>query len=313
MKRTLALVLAILMMLSLCACGGAAKETSAMDMAPAAAAPMEAYAEEAVAATAQSYAIGTADAGSATNAAASAVDDKIIYSCYAEIETLDFDQSLADLAALIDRHGGFLESSSVRGSDYHGNGRRSADYVIRIPRESFETVTGSLSTIGNVSYSSIQAENISAGYYDTESRLAACRIEEERLLEMLERAETVEDMLSIEDRLTELRYNIESLTTTLLGWDSLINYSTIELSLQEVVEYTAEPELSYWQKLGRGFVRSLENVGEFFMDLLRFVVVNLPVLVLLGIAAAVVILLVRRKRRKKAAKAWAREEEKKEE
>lgn len=304
------------MMLAMTACGASSKDAAEMAMAPAAqAAPMEAAVEEEVTASAMTYAVGTADAGSATStdAGAPAQDDKIIYSCYAEIETLDFEKSLEDIGRLIARHGGFLESSSVRGNDYYGEGRRSADYVIRIPRESFETVTGSLSTIGNVSYSSIQAENISASYYDTESRLAAYRIEEERLLAMLEMAETVEDMLSIEDRLTEVRYNIESLTTTILGWDSLINYSTIELHVQEVVEYTAEPELSYWQKLGRGFVRSLENVGEFFMALFRFVVVNLPVLVLLGIAAAVVILIVRRQRRKAAAKSWGREEEKKDE
>ena len=310
MKRTLALFLAILMLLSLAACGGSAKESMAYDEAPAAAAPME----ETVAEAEEAYSLGTA--ASLADGQSSAVNqnqDKIIYSCYAEIETLDFDGSLAALEQLIARHGGFLESSSVRGTDYTGEGRRRADYVVRIPRESFQTVTGSLSALGNVSYSSVRAENISASYYDTESRLAACRIEEERLLSMLEKAETVEDMLAIEDRLGDLRYEIESLSTSLLGWDSLINYSTIELQLQEVVEYTAPEELSYWQRLGRGFVRSLENVGEFFMDLFRFVVVNLPVLMLLGAAAAVVILLVRRRRRKKAQKAWGRDESKKEE
>ncbi len=309
MKRTLALVLTLLMLLSLCACGSGAKYESAADSAPSEpmAEPTEMQRAE------ESYALGSI---ALNNSAAPAGDDtvgstptqrdpgdKIIYSCDAEIETRDFDQTLADLQALLERYDGFLESSSVRGNDYYGNGSRSADYVIRIPREHFATVTGSLSTLGNVPYCSTSAENISSQYYDTESRLETYRIEEERLLAMLELAETVEDMITIEARLSEVRYNIESLSTTLLGWDSLIYYSTLRLDIIEVEDYTPEPEPNYWQRLGSGFVRSMENVGEFFMDLFRFLVVNLPVLVLLGLAAWLVFFLVRRSRRKRAEKA----------
>lgn len=317
MKRTLALVLTLLMLLGLCACGGSAKyESAASDSAPAE--PVEAPAE--MATTEESFVFGLADSGSSNSAPAGAglpdnapanatkadPGDKIIYSCNAEIETQDFDETIAGLQALIDRYGGFLESSSLRGNNYRGDGSRSADYTIRIPREHFEEVTQSLSSLGNVPYCNVNAENISASYYDTESRLSTYRIEEERLLAMLELAETVEDMITIEERLSEVRYSIESLTSTLLGWDSLINYSTISLSIYEVEEYTPEPEPSYWQRLGKGFVRTLEGVGEFFMDLFRFLVVNLPVLVLLGLGAWLVIFLVRRSRRKKANKNWGR-------
>ena len=311
MKRFLALLMTLLLLLGCAACGSSAKGSMAYDAGSDAVyeemvyAPAEAEAPmpEAAEAQMQSYSLGTG--ATADTAAAEQSQDKIIYSGYAEIETLDFDASVEAVQALIQRYGGFLESSTVRGTDYNGRGSRSASYVIRIPRESFETVTGGLSELGNVSYSSVQAENISASYYDTESRLAAYRIEEERLLAMLEMAETVEDMLAIEDRLTDVRYEIESHTTTLLGWDSLIRYSTLELYLQEVEQYTAEPELGYWQKIGQGFVKTLKLVGEFFMGLFRIVAVLLPVLVLLGAAAAVTVLLVRRRKRRKAAKARA--------
>ncbi len=318
MKRILALVLCLLMLLGLSACGGAKYESMAMDTAPAEpqAAPMEEAFEMEMAEAGYSFGLAggtnSAPAGEAPPDSAPAdtsptkadPGDKIIYSCNAEIETQNFDETIAGLQALLDRYGGFLESSSLRGNNYRGDGSRSADYTIRIPREHFEEVTESLSGLGNVPYCSTTAENISANYYDTESRLATYRIEEERLLSMLELAETVEDMITIESRLSEVRYSIESLTSTLLGWDSLINYSTISLSIYEVEEYTPEPEPSYWQRLGKGFVRTLEGVGEFFMDLFRFLVVNLPVLVLLGLGAWLVVFLVRRSRRKRANKPW---------
>lgn len=310
MKKIVCLLLVIWMMLGLCACGGSAKETAAYDSAPMEPAAMAEEAFEAEVAygdvnASQSYSVGTADGnGSGTDAKINTGFDseKIIYSCYAEIETLTFEESCQEITKLIARYGGFLESSTVSGHNYNYEGRRNAEYVIRIPRESFEEVTGSLSNIGNVPYCSISAENITAQYRDTESRLATYQVEEDRLLAMLEKAETVADMLEIESRLSEVRYNIESLTTTILGWDSLVNYSTLTIYLQEVIEYTAEPELTYWQRIGKGFMSTLRDVGEFFKDLFRAFIVSLPVLVLLAVGAVILVVIVRTWKKRRAAK-----------
>ena len=303
MKKILCLLLAVWMVLCLCACGGAAYETAASYDS----APMEpaAAAEEAVEMEmAQSYSVGTGGEASASDTAVNAAFDseKIIYSCYAEIETLEFESTCQEVTRLIARYGGFLESSTVSGHDYYYDGRRSAEYVIRIPRAHFEEVTGNLSTLGNVPYCSISAENVTASYRDTESRLAAYRVEEERLLAMLEKAETVADMLDIESRLSEVRYEIESLTTTILGWDSLINYSTITIYVEEVIEYTDAPEMGYWERMGKDFMDNLRDVGEFFKDLFRGIVSSLPVLVVLAVGAWIVILVIRSMKKRKAAK-----------
>lgn len=302
MKKIFCLLLAVSMILCLCACGGASKDSAAYEMAP-----MEpaAAAEEAVEMEmAQSYSVGTGGEASASDTAVNAAFDseKIIYSCYAEIETLEFEETCDEVTRLIARYGGFLESSTVSGHDYYYDGRRSAEYVIRIPRTHFEEVTGNLSTLGNVPYCSISAENVTASYRDTESRLATYRVEEERLLAMLEKAETVADMLDIESRLSEVRYEIESLTTTILGWDSLINYSTITLYVEEVIEYTDAPEMGYWERMGKDFMDNLQGVGEFFKDLFRGIISSLPVLVVLGAVAFAVVLILRKCRKRRMAK-----------
>ena len=306
MKKIISLLLAIGMLLCLCACGGSAKETVAYDSAPmepaAAPAAMEEALEMEMAFDASNnYSVGS---GGETAAADTAAFDseKIIYSCYAEIETLTFEDTCQEVNRLIARYGGFLESSTVSGKNHYYDSRRTAEYVIRIPRAYFEEVTGNLSTLGNVPYCSISAENITASYRDTESRLAAYRVEEERLLSMLEKAETVADMLDIESRLSEVRYEIESLTTTILGWDSLVNYSTITLYVEEVVELTETEELGYWERMGKDFMDNLRDVGEFFKDLFRGIVSSLPVLVVLGVVAAGTALIVRRIRKRRRAK-----------
>lgn len=310
MKKIVCLLLAVLTMLGLCACGASGKETAAADSAPREPAAMAmgmaeeaAEMEMAYANGSQNYSVGTTDSSASDTAVNRNFDsEKIIYSCYAEIETLTFEESCEEITKLIARYGGFLEQSTVSGHNYNYEGRRNAEYVIRIPRESFEEVTGSLSNIGNVPYCSVSAENITSQYRDTESRLATYQVEEERLLSMLEKAETVADMLEIESRLSEVRYNIESLTTTILGWDSLVSYSTLTIYLQEVIEYTAEPELTYWQRIGKGFMRTLRDVGEFFKDLFRVIIVSLPVLVLLAAGAGIVIAVIRIFKKRRAAK-----------
>jgi len=215
--------------------------------------------------------------------------DKIIWSAYAEVETQDLDATVAAVRELLERWGGFTESSAITGTDYYGSpGRgRSARFVLRIPREHFPGLTEALSTLGNIPYFESDAVNVTPAYRDTESRLRVLRIEEERLFAMLEKATTVEEMLSVEERLSELRYEIESLNSDLLGWDSLVNYSTVELYIREVAEYTQEVPVqrTYWQQLVDEFVYSMESVGDFFRDFLRLLVGALPVLAVLAILA----------------------------
>lgn len=302
MKKALALLLVILALTGLCACGKSA------DRAPSEgtyaiteeayevtdAAPLENGAPE----SAADFSVGSA--GGTAGSSADIDTSKIIYTGHAEIETLEFDACCEAVQSLIEQTGGFLEASSLRGGYYHANSLRSAEYTIRIPRESFESVTAGLSELGHVSHCSITAENVAGAYYDTESRLAVYRTEEERLLAMLEKAETVEDMLDIEDRLAEVRYNIESLTTDLRGWDGLISYSTLHLTIEEVEEIVETEEIGYWANIARGFSRTLRGIGRFFSDLLEFILISLPVLVLLGVIALVVILLIRRRKRRAA-------------
>jgi hypothetical protein len=274
-KKALALLLALLLVIGLCACG--ASSSMGSNDTVSAAAPQEAETNE----TGKADYSGIADGDSSQEAPGAADDtgapttDKIIYSAYAEIETRDFETSVQDVYGLIDRYGGFSESSTVTGNDFYDTrSTRSASFVIRIPSARFEEMTDSLTELGNVPYSSTNAENITARYNDTQSKLDAYEIEYDRLLSMLEKAETVEDMLAIEDRLADVRYNIQSLSNTISGWDSLLSYSTVTLQLNEVVEYTEEPveTETYWEEVAAAFSSTLRAVGRFFKGLFKAVV-----------------------------------------
>lgn len=233
---------------------------------------------------------------------------KIIYTAYAEIETTAFEESLDTVTALLSQYQGFIESSSVSGStlqdNYYGySSYRTASYTLRIPRENYAAVTSALSTIGNVTYLTNDATNITTQYTDTESRLAAYETEETRLLEILGQAETVEDMITVESRLSEIRYEIESLTSQLTNWDNQVSYSTVSLYIQEVEIYTPTPvqELSYWEEVGQAVKSTLRWMASTGKALLKFFISALPILLPLAIILAVVIIIVKHRGKRPAA------------
>ncbi|NLB28926.1 MAG: DUF4349 domain-containing protein, partial [Clostridiales bacterium] len=174
---------------------------------------------------------------------------------------------------------------------------RTANYVIRVPRESFSAMTGSLSALGHVTSLSTNADNVTEQYTDTESRLAVYRTEESRLLAMLEKSDTVADMITIESTLSSVRYEIESLTSRLKKLDNKVNYSSVTLSIREVEELTpaVQTHLTYGQQLSKGLKNTLKNTGNFFKNLLKFIVVNSPVIIILIIIIVVATILIRRR------------------
>lgn len=327
MKKTLALILTFLMLLSLCACGAASKgsdtaaATESIQEAPAAAAEdnsggLASYSGS-YAADAEYEEAEEAGAGGGTGAEAGKINpEKIIYSGEAQIETLNFDESIAGLMEMLEQYGGWIESSSLSGANYYsisrGNsGNRSAYYTLRIPSDKFETMMTSLSQLGNVPYTHTYSENVTAQYYDTQARLTAYETQEARLLEMMEKAETVSDVITIEEKLTELRYQIESLQSTLNNWDRQVNYSSLYVTVDEVGEYTPQPQQSYLQELWQALTGAFKDLGRFFKNFLVFLVSAIPTIIVLVVLFFIFRPIYRKvKARRKARKAGRSGEEK---
>lgn len=297
MKKILSLLLAVLMTLSFCACGTSSdfKTESAADYSYAE--RSEAPAAAAVTMMAEEYAGGAnglaaSDAMPDTPSAGgdNINPDKIIYSADTTIETTEFDETIAGLNELIAQYDGWIESSSVNGANYYSKSRgsasnRSASYTVRIPSENFQTLMNSLSTLGNIPYTHTYTQNVTAQYYDTQARMNAYKAQETKLLEMMDLAESVEDIIAIEDKLTDVRYMIESLQSSLNNWDRRVNYSTVDISVNEVSAYTpsAPIKVSYGERLVNSFVGSVKGAVEFFKDLLVFIVSMIPTLVILAL------------------------------
>jgi len=232
--------------------------------------------------------------------------EKIIYSIYADIETRSFDETIDNLHDLMRRHNAFIESSSISGVNYASrhfgwDEYRYAYFSIRVPKEQLNAMTANIRTLGNVTHESSNATNITSQFYDTQSRLNSLIVQESRLLDMLATAEDVPDLILIEERLSNVRYQVESLTTTLNNWQSQVDYSTLTVNIREVEEFTEQVQIhrTYWEQMYDGFLATIRSIGRFFMNLFLWIVINAPVLVILAAVAICALLIVKMKIRKK--------------
>ena len=241
---------------------------------------------------------GTLDAESS---AALPENRKLIQTATMQIETENLDAVLGQIDSRIAQLGGYVENSNVQnGSAYSSKRYRSASLTIRIPAEDLDAFIDQVGEISNIVSSQKKVEDVTLTYVATESRMKALQAEEERLLELMIKAETLNDLLTVEKRLTEVRTELEQVTSALRVFDNQVDYATIQLSISEVKEFTdtTEPE-TIWERISIGFLTSLKGVGDFFVELFVFVVVSIPYFVIIAVIPVVIILIIRHNKRKK--------------
>ena len=207
---------------------------------------------------------------------------KMVYTASIQAETQDYDACTAALEDLVDRLGGYLEYAS---SDSCGDGSRSASYTVRVPAKEFR---GFLKTVGEISHVTSQdqnAENISERYYDTESRLETQKTKMERLQTLLSKAENMEDIIDLENAISETEYQIEQLTGSLRHYDSLVDFATIDVRLREVLRLTTVEEAppTFGSRLGNAFTGGLRSFGDFLQDVAVYLAYNWTWMVLLAL------------------------------
>ena len=240
----------------------------------------------------------TGGSGAEMTEAAVPENRKWIVTVYLSAETEDMDTLTANLDERIASFGGYVESQSVyNGSAYETYRRRSASLTVRIPADKVDGFVESVGEVSNVTSQEKNREDITLTYVATESRMKALQTEETRLLELLAQAETMEDLLTIEARLTDVRYELESVTSQMLLYDNQVDFATIYLNIREVKEYTPVEEPTFWERITEGFADSIEGVGQSIVDFIAWVIIASPYLVVYGVALVVVAFLVRRLRK----------------
>ena len=217
-------------------------------------------------------------------------------------ETENLTDAMGLLAEKIQASGGYVESQSVSGTAVNSGRSPSAYITVRVPAEQLDSFVEDVSGMTNVVSSSRYVEDITLSYTDTEGRVKALQTEEARLLELMEQAETMSDLLEIEERLTEVRYQLENYTSTLRLYDNQVDYATLDLTLREVEKFTPPEEQGFWEKVTSGLADSIVDLGQGIVDFAAWVLIELPYLVLVGLLGWLTVFLTRRSIKKRRAK-----------
>ena len=280
MKKMLSLLLCAALLLTLTACGGSSKSTAAGIV-------REEAAAEAPAMMADS---NTSLKGAESGSTSLPEGRKWIITIDMNVETNDLDALMEDLEQQISKLGGYVEDQSVyNGSDAAPRRYRNANLTVRIPDEKADQFTNELSGFANVVSQNLRREDITLQYVATSSRVTALETEEARLLELLAKAETMEDLLEIEARLTDVRYELENYASQLRLYDNQVDYATIYLYIEEVQEYTPVEEPGFLERIKTTFADALEGLGDGIVNITVFLVGNSPYLLTIGAVAFVVI------------------------
>ena len=295
-RKLISPLLVLLLLLSLTACGSASK-SEAMDMNAAGDmyydAPMETMASAEL----------ESESGAASVLPA---DRKLIRTIRMEAETENLTALLDSLTARIGELGGYVESQQLyNGSAYSNRRHRNLSITVRIPAERADEFVVQVGENANVVSSSEFVEDVTLQYVDTESQVKALETEQARLMELLTQAQNLDEILQIEARLTDVRYELERYASYLRTLENQVSYATIHIYITEVTEYTpvAEEEPTTWERIVRGFGRSLRNIGKLAKELFIVIIIISPYLLVLAVLAAVPLVIHLRytaKKRKKA-------------
>jgi len=164
---------------------------------------------------------------------------KIITNVYISLETTEFSSTIDSLNKIINNHNGYIENSSISQNNYMQNKvLKHAQYTIRIPKEKVDKLVNEIDFIGNIISQNTSKQDITKQYYDTESRLNILKIKEERILALLQKADKIEDIITIENQLSDIIYQKESLTKNILDMDDKVSYSTVSVNISEVEKLT---------------------------------------------------------------------------
>ena len=219
---------------------------------------------------------------------------KLIRNVSMDVETEEFETLYAKVNEKTKAYGGYVESSQIyNNSIYYGDTLRNASLTIRIPQDKLDDFLSNVAEISNVTSRSENVTDVTLQYVDMESHKKALEVEQERLLDLLEQAESVEDIISIESRLSDVRYQIESMESQLRTMDNQVNYSTVNLYIDEVKKLTPVEEQDTWEKISSGFMNSLEDVGEGLSEFGVNVLIDLPYIIVFLIVLLILILVIK--------------------
>jgi hypothetical protein len=187
------------------------------------------------------------------------MERKIIQNANLDIKVEDVSQTVDRITALCTENGGYTVNSRL----YRDDQRVSSQLSIKVPQEKLNDIISSISQLGEVTDKVISTRDVTEEYYDAEARLKVLKAKEERLVGLLGKAASINDIISIENELGKTRAEIEVLAGRLKYLANATEYSLIEIELVQAVPGAVKAPQGTMGKAMQGLVSSVNGLINF--------------------------------------------------
>lgn len=199
---------------------------------------------------------------------------KLIYTADIRVETMDFDQTMKDLTAMVEKYEGYFESSYTENGSYWSNENYIyGSFTVRIPSDKYQEFVSSVSDGMHVTQLSQDVQDIGQAYYEAESHLETLRNKHERLEVLLKQASSLSDIIELENALSQTEYEIEMYSNDLERYDSLLDYSTVNVTVETAYQYSPGlgEDRGFFQRVWESIKNGLAGFREGFTDFCEWI------------------------------------------
>jgi hypothetical protein len=219
----------------------------------------------------------------------------VIYQADLQLRVKKFEKTLQNIEEQVIQYGGYISESNVFKD---GEEQVSGQITVRIPQKNFQAfLREAEGQAAEVLQRNITGTDVSEEYVDLDSRLKSKRVVEERLTSFMKNAQKTEDLLKISADLAAVQEEIERIQGRMKYLENQTSLSTIHISLFEnkvIVPNLEDDDLNTWDKTKKQFMKSTNMLLAAISGLFVFLVGNLPVLVILAVAAVFMYLFIKR-------------------
>ncbi|WP_051207929.1 DUF4349 domain-containing protein [Butyrivibrio sp. AE3006] len=227
------------------------------------------------------------------NAESNKSNRKLITNINIDVETQEFDSLVKFIKEKTEQLGGYIESESINNNSYNSRSERYGSLTLRIPEAKLDSFMTSVDEKSHIKNQNRNVKDVTLTYADLEGHKKALLKEQDQLLTLMEKAESIEDIITIQDKLTDVQYQLESMESQLRTFDNQVSYSTVVMNIDEVIEYTPDAPKTFWEKATEGFVDNFAAVVAFFESLLLAIITHIPTLIVLIVILIIVIIIVK--------------------
>lgn len=225
----------------------------------------------------------------------STTNRKIVKTATLSIKTKNYESFMTGIKQKIVQYGGYVEQSQEY--NYDNNSNRNANMEVKIPADKLENFIEELASIGTITSKTIASDDITDSYIDVESRIKALETEEETLLGILKKAESLTDVIELQKRLSEVRADLEAMKAQKQSYDGMVSYSGVTLDINEV-ERVVEGDDTFFGEVKEKLMNNLYDLGDFFRDFAINLIASLPYIAIIGVVAAIVIVIIKKVRKR---------------